>query len=205
MSKIGSEVIQMAEDNNGKTPEEIALEASVKTINGVKKMAKASASKRTKAVSDAKNAKGTPKSDFEAFKQYVERTGSFVASTDPITGQKRVYLKIEAWQYLARMKDLIPTCESTVSIHSDYDYTVSTTCELRNENGRLVSSANMIASQSEPFLRDKPKYAVWGMSQTRAISRAVKNIYGYIVKGAGFEPTPALEVDPSLDSSAAEA
>lgn len=116
----------------------------------------------------------------------------------------KVYLKAEAWQYILRLKGVTPIFESNSEIHVSKgangkdirQYIVTTVCELRSlSNNTVISRAAIIASNQETFLKGKPLYATWGMSQTRALSRAVRNVYGYLATGAGFQATPWEEVN----------
>lgn len=115
------------------------------------------------------------------------------------TANGKVYLLSEAWQFIARMKGLTPTvmCVSHPATHVSGDagpFSVKAECSLRDKDGITISQATMCADNREEFLKDKPDYAVYGMAQTRAISRAVKDIYGYLAKAAGFESTPFEEI-----------
>lgn len=136
--------------------------------------------------------------DIAKLKAYVN--GNNLAMTD---GGK-TYLRAEAWQYILRLKGVTPIFESASEVHSSKgangkevrQYIVTTSCELRDiATNNVISRATMIASNKETFLNNKPLYATWGMSQTRALSRAVRNVYGYLAVGAGFQATPWEEVN----------
>lgn len=116
----------------------------------------------------------------------------------------RAYLRVEAWQYILALKGLSPSFESASEVYESVapngkkirQYMVTTVCELKDKKtGTAISRATMMATNYEKFLKDKPLYATWGMSQTRALSRAVRNVYGYIAVGAGFEATPWEEIN----------
>ena len=115
----------------------------------------------------------------------------------------KVYLRAEAWQYLLALKKVTPVFDSAAEVHTSRaangkdvrQYIVTTVCELKNTEGKTISRAAIIASNYEAFLKDKPLYATWGMSQTRALSRATRNVYGYIAVGAGYQPVPWEEIN----------
>lgn len=48
---------------------------------------------------------------------------------------------------------------------------VTTQCVVTDENDNVVADGVMQARSDEPWLSDKPEFAVYGMAQTRAISR----------------------------------
>lgn len=108
--------------------------------------------------------------------------------TDKRTGKQAV--RCEVWQFLLNWKKVIPSFESEWN-----EAGVVTTCKLTNHKGMEISRSTTIASNTEEFLKDKPAYAVWGMSQTRALARAAKNVYGYLVMQAGYSATPSDELD----------
>lgn len=135
--------------------------------------------------------KSSGPSDFEKFKSFVNQGNLAIKQSNG-----KLYLLAEAWLYLAHIKGLIPSVKTHNFKMDDDIACVEATCELKDaKTNEVVSTSVMVASSDESFLQDKPLYAVYGMAETRAISRAVRNVYGYIAKGAGFESTPASEVD----------
>lgn len=103
------------------------------------------------------------------------------------------YVKVEVWQYLAQQHGLIPTYLSEETAYGD-TYGVKTTCILHNAQGQEISRSTMIATRDEEFLKNLDRFAVMGLSETRAFARAVKNIYGYLLVALGFNATPWEEI-----------
>lgn len=103
------------------------------------------------------------------------------------------YVKVEVWQYLAQQRGLIPTFLSEETQYGE-NYGVKTTCILHNASGLEITRSTMIATRDEEFLKDKDRFAVMGLSETRAFARAVKNIYGYLLVALGFNATPWEEI-----------
>lgn len=129
-------------------------------------------------------------SEFEVFRTYVN--GSKLAVD---RGDGKIYLRAEAWLYLAKIKGVTPHCASTERYDGNGDLvSVKVECRLFDELGTEISRSDMIASKNEVFLKNLDDFAVYGMAQTRAISRAIRDVYGYVARGAGFEATPAEEV-----------
>lgn len=130
--------------------------------------------------------------DYDMFKAYVKKGGLAIKKTDG-----SLYLKSEAWLFLAHIKGLTPSVD-VVPVYSADDNTrvlrVTAVCKLYDKDGIEVSQSTMVADHNEPFLKDLDNYAVFGLAETRAISRAVRNVYGYIAKAVGFESTPAAEM-----------
>ena len=122
-----------------------------------------------------------------ALKNFIEKNHLGLKDGD------KKYVKVEVWQYLAQQRGLIPTFLSEELTYGDV-YGVKTTCILHTQQGQEVSRSTMIATRDEQFLADKDRFAVMGLSETRAFARAVKNIYGYLLVSLGFNATPWEEI-----------
>lgn len=184
MSKIGQLKIEMDEELAEK------LSNAESTINSepVKKEEK----KIKETITEAPNPE---KTEWAIFKDYVESAELVIKKKDGTT-----YLKAEGWLYLAMLKGLVPSVETEAYRDMEGGLAVKATCKLFDkETGRLISQSDMYADKSEDFLENLPDYAVYGMAETRAISRAVRNVYGYILKGIGYESTPAIEMGLEKD------
>lgn len=185
MSKIGAMNIEREEalaDAENEVNEAILNKPAEKT--------------KVKAKETITKAPDPEKTEWAIFKDYIDSAGLIVKKSDGST-----YLKAEAWLYLAMLKGLIPSVETQELMagdeegHEEDTLRVKATCKLLDkETGRVVSQSDMFASREEDFLKDKPEYAVYGMAETRAITRAVRNVYGYVVRGIGYESTPAIEM-----------
>lgn len=133
----------------------------------------------------------------------VSKFGKFcVANGMVMTLGGKQYLKAEAWQYLLSLLGIYPSCEClTLYEKEDGDsdkqkfvgVKVIVTL-IRSKDMAEISKATMTARCEEAFLKDKDDFAVYGMAQTRAISRATRNLYGWIAVAAGYEATPYDEM-----------
>jgi hypothetical protein len=185
--------------------EDLQLEkVLVKAADQINKNKPVKQSAKTKIVTEnktgAKSAKKTkatavPGNEFDDFRKFVNATGSAIKKQDG-----GVYLKAEAWLYLAKLKGLTPSLDITPHRNVNGKLVwVDAVCHLYDVDGYEVSKSTMMASREEAFLKDLDEYAVYGMAETRAITRAVRNVYGYVAKGAGFESTPAIEMGLEQD------
>lgn len=118
---------------------------------------------------------------------------SFADSThNVVTLDGKSYVKVGVYQYLASLLHLIPRFDfSSESTQTE----VWCVCTLYNKDGEEVTHTTMYADKTEEFLRDKPDYAVIGMAQTRAFVRAMKNLHGYLIEMAGYQPIAIEEID----------
>lgn len=81
-------------------------------------------------------------------------------------------------------------------IHDHYSYKCG--CDIVNSiTGKKVGSGFGVCSNIEISKVSFDEYAVHSMSQTRSIGRAFKNVIGFIMKSAGYAPTPTEEMDGS--------
>jgi hypothetical protein len=67
--------------------------------------------------------------------------------------------------------------------------------ETRTLDERVLSRAESECSDEEKKWRGRDDYAIRSMAQTRAISKALRMPLGWIMKLAGYESTPAEEID----------
>lgn len=70
---------------------------------------------------------------------------------------------------------------------------------LKTISGVEISRARAICSSSERGKEDKPEFILMSMAQTRATGKAFRLAFSWIVKMAGFEPTPAEEAEEFND------
>lgn len=183
------------------TPIAEALNEAANNINTTGIKTETSTSIKNKTTPIAQTAKAPVKrvvtkkknlTDYDHFRIYVNNAKLAIKKPDG-----GLYLMAEAWLYLAHLKGVMPS----VTTEQQYDNStgdvirVIATCKLLKESdGTEVSRATMMAEKKEKFLKDKDNYAVVGMAETRAISRCIRNVYGYVAKAAGFESTPAIEM-----------
>lgn len=133
-----------------------------------------------------------------ASKQSVTTVFNKFVSIHPqlvIMDKGKQYLKAEAWQYLLGQLGLFPSCDCITMVHTNKDGEqefkgVKVEVTLTSKDGLQLCKSMMVARTDEDWLKDKPEYAVYGLAQTRAISRAARNVYGWVAVEAGFEATP---------------
>lgn len=63
------------------------------------------------------------------------------------------------------------------------------------KDGVVVGRAEAYCMEDEQNWSEKPFYALASMAQTRAASKALKQDYSWVVVLAGYDPTPAEEMD----------
>lgn len=95
-----------------------------------------------------------------------------------------------AEEYRVKFKDRI----KKEIVHDFYSYKCG--CEIINAvTGARMGAGWGLCNNVELSKTSYDEFSVHSMSQTRAIGRAFKNVIGFIMKSAGYVPTPSEEMD----------
>ncbi|MBO0723653.1 MAG: hypothetical protein J2P41_22705, partial [Blastocatellia bacterium] len=65
--------------------------------------------------------------------------------------------------------------------------------EVHNANGQLIGAGEAMCVRRERTWANRDDFALRAMAQTRAISRALRNPLGFVVKLAGYSPESTAE------------
>lgn len=126
----------------------------------------------------------------------IEAQGLYTAFRDR-DGRQRKHVNVEGWALLASM----------LGVHVEVAWSRPTDAggggyEARANAYRgphLIGNAESMCTRDEPTWHNRQPYALRGMAQTRAISRALRGPLGMIVVLAGYDATPAEEM-PAPDA-----
>ena len=117
--------------------------------------------------------------------------------------QGKQSVNVEGWQFAGASLGLMPIITSTQDLSKDDELKYMATCEVRNiTTGQLVATGIAICSNKEKTKRYFDEYAILSMAQTRAIGKAYRNLLAWLMKAAGFEATPAEEMDFAKEDNA---
>lgn len=108
--------------------------------------------------------------------------------------QGREHVLVEGWTLLAGMMGHSVGTTNTRPIEVDGHSGFIAHAEVYDQHGNVVGSADGICTRNERSWAKRDDYALSGMAQTRAISRAARQRFGFIVRLAGYEATPAEEM-----------
>lgn len=125
--------------------------------------------------------------------------------------EQKAFSHVEAWQFAGASMGIffIPVSEENVSPETGevrfktkygdrtnpiFKYKVVVEA-VQISTGRVVGRGVAICSNQEWNKKTFDEYAVLSMAQTRAIGKAGRNTLGWVMKLAGYEPTPAEEID----------
>ena len=114
--------------------------------------------------------------------------------------QGKQFVNVEGWQFAGASLGLMPIITSTQDLSNETAIKYMATCEVRNiTTGQLVATGIALCSNAEKTKRFFDEYAILSMAQTRAIGKAYRNLLAWLMKAAGFEATPAEEMDFARD------
>lgn len=119
-----------------------------------------------------------------------------------ISGRK--YPTVEAWMTIGRMDNTVAQ-EEAVTRQEDGSY-IAVAILVRLSDGSIVGRASALCGAPDDHPWDKrPEFNRRSMAVTRAISRAFRAQYSWIMSLAGYEPTPAEEMPRDRDEQPAPA
>ena len=115
--------------------------------------------------------------------------------------QGKQFVNVEGWQFAGASLGLMPIITDTKDLSNENTIKYMATCEVRNINtGLVVATGIALCSNGEKTKRYFDEYAILSMAQTRAIGKAYRNLLAWLMKAAGFEATPAEEMDFAVEA-----
>ena len=105
------------------------------------------------------------------------------------------YINVEGWQIAGAFTGTFPVVESVENLSEDDTFKYRAEVSIRDSEGNKVGSGVAICSNKEPGKTNFDEYAVASMAQTRAVGKAYRLKIGWLLKVAGYETTPAEEMD----------
>lgn len=116
--------------------------------------------------------------------------------------QGKQFVNVEGWQFAGASLGLMPIITDTKDLSNENTIKYMATCEVRNINtGLVVATGIALCSNAEKTKRYFDEYAILSMAQTRAIGKAYRNLLAWLMKAAGFEATPAEEMDFAMEDA----
>ena len=115
----------------------------------------------------------------------------------PVMINNEKYLEFEDWQTIARFFNTTVGTEKTEKLTDASGKFIgySATSVVYNNLGNKIGGAEASCLVDEKNWGSKPEFQLKSMAQTRACSKALRNIFGWVVVLAGFKATPAEELN----------
>jgi hypothetical protein len=114
--------------------------------------------------------------------------------------QGREYVNVEGWQYAGARLGIMPIVDELISLGDASEVKYQSKVSLLNlRDGQIVGGGFAVCSNKEQGKKFFQEYAIASMAQTRAIGKAYRNLLAWIIRAAGYEPTPAEEMEHAAD------
>ena len=112
--------------------------------------------------------------------------------------QGKEYVNVEGWQYAGSRLGILPVVEHVINVSTDTELKYQAKVNLLNlRTEQIVGAGFAICSNKEQGKKFYQEFAIASMAQTRAIGKAYRNILAWMIRAAGYEATPAEEMDYS--------
>lgn len=103
------------------------------------------------------------------------------------------YVQVEGWQFAGASTGVFPVMREVFDVSKDNEIKYRAEVELVNANGQTLGYGVAICSNKEANKKTFDEYAIASMAQTRAVGKAYRNLFAWLMKVAGYEPLPAEE------------
>lgn len=110
--------------------------------------------------------------------------------------QGKEFVNVEGWQYAGSRLGILPIVEELTNMSTDTELKFQAKVNLLNlRTEQIVGAGFAICSNKEQGKKFYQEFAIASMAQTRAIGKAYRNTLAWIIRAAGYEPTPAEEME----------
>lgn len=116
------------------------------------------------------------------------------------------YVNVEGWQIAGAFTGTYPIVEKVEQIPTTNprEYKYRAEVSLRDKDNNVVGYGVALCSNKEHGKTGFDEYAVASMAQTRAVGKAYRMKIGWLLKVAGYETTPAEEMDAIKEAQVVE-
>jgi len=118
--------------------------------------------------------------------------------------QGKEFVNVEGWQYAGSRLGIVPIVEHVINVGNETEMKYQAKVTLFDiRHGVTVGAGFAVCSNKESGKKFYQEFAIMSMAQTRAVGKAYRNILAWIIRAAGYEPTPAEEMDYNTNTPAA--
>jgi len=112
------------------------------------------------------------------------------------TVQGKEYVNVEAWQYAGSRLGIVALVDHCINVSNDRELKYQAKVNLLDvRSGNIVGCGIALCSNKENGKKFYQEFAIMSMAQTRAIGKAFRVSIAWMIKAAGYEATPAEEMD----------
>lgn len=133
----------------------------------------------------------------------IERAHLIASTLSPLVEQAKLYsmisgrkyVKVEGWNTMLSMLGIFSHVEYSRKLDREGELAYEARVVLKTLEGKEVGSGEAICSSKERNWSGRDEFAIRSMAQTRATGKAARNGFSWIMSLAGYEATPAEEMD----------
>lgn len=113
------------------------------------------------------------------------------------------HLKYEAWQTVGKFYNCtVRTYDAKFVTYGNVEGFEAKAEVIDNNTGLVIGGAESACMRDEEKWEKKSVFQLKSMAQTRAGSKALRQMFGYVVALAGYNPTPAEEMEQPRSNTA---
>jgi hypothetical protein len=106
------------------------------------------------------------------------------------------YVNVEGWQYAGSNLGLCPIVEHVINNSTEAQISYQAKVTIFNmRTNQTIGAGVAICTNKESGKKFYQEFAIASMAQTRAIGKAYRNLLAWVIRAAGYEPTPAEEME----------
>lgn len=140
-----------------------------------------------------------PEVVLEEARQAAKALQNVIAKKErPVMFNGQQYLELEDWQTVGRFYGVsvkvVEGSSKLIQVGDVVGYEARAVV-MRLSDGMEISGAEAMCLNDEPNWAKKPLFQLRSMAQTRACSKAFRNVLAWVVVLAGYKPTPAEEME----------
>ncbi len=110
--------------------------------------------------------------------------------------QGKEFVNVEGWQYAGSRLGIVPIVEHSINVSNEQEIKYQAKVTLFDLRHQVTVGAGFaVCSNKESGKKFYQEFAIMSMAQTRATGKAFRNVLAWIIRAAGYEPTPAEEMD----------
>lgn len=136
------------------------------------------------------------------FREVADELATVIRSQGLATRiSNREHVRVEGWTLLGTMLGVFPVITETKEVPENWRELglekpdgYWSRCEARTRDGQLVGAGEAYCLFQEANWKNRDRYALLSMSQTRSVSKALRHPLGFVVTLAGYAETPAEEM-----------
>lgn len=120
--------------------------------------------------------------------------------------QGKDFVNVEGWQYAGSRLGIVPIVEHVINVGNADEMKYQAKVTLFDlKHGVTIGAGFAVCSNKESGKKFYQEFAIMSMAQTRATGKAFRNVLAWIIRAAGYEPTPAEEMDFDTNKPAVQA